>query len=71
MHMREQQSISKADLLTVLGPCPSIVETAEFLREHPSIVRRKLYNRELERLPGLGVIKISIPSLLKILERRD
>jgi hypothetical protein len=64
--MREQ-FISKADLLSALGPAPSIEATAEFLREDRARVYRKLYNGQLERLPGLGVIKISLASLLRYL----
>jgi hypothetical protein len=62
-----EQNISKADLLSALGPAPSIEATAKFLREDRSRVYRKLYQRQLERLPGLGVIKISITSLLRYL----
>jgi hypothetical protein len=64
--MREQY-ISKADLLSALGPAPTIEATAEFLREDRAKVYKKLYSGQLERLGGLGVIKISIASLLRYL----
>jgi hypothetical protein len=62
-----EEAISKRDLLDALGPCPSVEETAQFLRKHPAAIRRLLYSGELESLPGLGVIKISFASLLHYL----
>lgn len=61
---------SKEDLLSVLGPAPTVEATAQFLREEPQLVYHKLYRKELEKLPGLGVIKISLPSLLEYLNGR-
>lgn len=59
--------ISKEDLLSALGPAPTVEATAKFLREEPQTVYRKLYQGQLEKLPGLGVIKISVRSLLEYL----
>jgi hypothetical protein len=58
---------SKEYLLSELGPAPTVEATAEFLRESPQLIYHKLYRKELESLPGLGVTKISLASLLKYL----
>jgi hypothetical protein len=58
---------SKEDLLAALGPAPTVEATAEFLRESRQLIYHKLSRKELESLPGLGVIKISLASLLKYL----
>jgi hypothetical protein len=58
---------TKEDLIDELGPAPTIEATAKFLREPVHSVYRKLYREELESLPGLGVTKISLASLLKYL----
>jgi hypothetical protein len=65
--MNNSPLISKADLLAALGPAPTIEETATFLRRDPANVYRMVYSGDLETLPGLGLIKISIPSLLRYL----
>ena len=54
---------SKEELLSELGPSPSIASVAKFLREPVTLIYRKLYRGELDRLPGTP-IKISIRSLL-------
>ena len=62
-----KESITKQDLITAIGPAPTLKATAEFLREDPQNIYKKLYRGELKRLPGHGITKISIASLLEYL----
>jgi hypothetical protein len=65
-----EKLFSKAELLKELGPAPTIEVTAKFLREEPQLVYHRLYRKELEKLPGLGVIKISLASILEYVNGR-
>jgi hypothetical protein len=66
-----EKLFSNAELLEELGPAPTIEATAEFLRESPQLTYNRLYRKELEKLPGLGVIKISLASILEYVNGRE
>ena len=62
-------SLSTEFLVSLLGPAPTVEETAKFLKEHKLTTYKRVSSGELQKLAGLGVIKVSVPSLAKYLNR--
>lgn len=64
-------AVTRKELIEALGPAPDIKATAKYIRVDEMKVYRWVVDGTLERLPGKGSIRISIPSLLRYLNAAE
>jgi len=67
--MKDLSIISEALLMEKLGPAPRISAVADFLGESIPTTWRRLKGGELDQMPGIGVTRITLKSLVAMLNR--
>ena len=67
--MKDIWIISEALLMEKLGPAPRISAVADFLGESVPTTWRRLKGGELDQMPGIGVTRITLKSLVAMLNR--
>ena len=67
MNVQSETAFTKSDLLDKLGPAPTVGRVALFLRESATTTWRRLRDRQLRAIPGPGITRITLESLLAYL----
>jgi hypothetical protein len=65
--LTDKQRLTYEYLLNALGPAPTVAKVSQLLGETPSTTWRKLDSGQLKVLPGTGITRVSIESLLEYL----